>query len=114
MGIVSNCRSACIGVPMEKEGPQMHNRKIAWMTGFIITMLIVYAVGNLILVRSRLIQADVWREELTQKTAALQRENERLEQEIRDAETDAVIEEIARTRLGLVKPGEIIFSDINS
>ena len=114
MGIVLNCHSVCVGMPMEREGQQMRSRKIAWMTGFVLTTMIVYAVSNIILVRSRLIQADAWREELTQQTTALQRENERLMQEISAGATDAVIEQIARTRLGLVKPGEIIFSDINS
>lgn len=46
---------------------------------------------------------------LVEQTDRLARENERLEREIACAQEPAVIERAARTQLGLVKPGEIIF-----
>ena len=46
---------------------------------------------------------------LEEQTAQLALENERLEREIACAEETAVVERVARTQLGLVKPGEIIF-----
>ena len=44
---------------------------------------------------------------LEEQTAQLALENERLEREIACAEETAVVERVARTQLGLVKPGEI-------
>ncbi|MBR4077924.1 MAG: septum formation initiator family protein [Oscillospiraceae bacterium] len=47
--------------------------------------------------------------ELIQQTQAVAAENERLEREIARSADSAVMERIARTRLGLVYPGELIF-----
>ena len=79
------------------------------MACIVIGAMVVYAVWNTAAVRFRLIRAEEYRVALTEQTAQLAQENERLEQEIACAEDAAVIERLARTQLGLVKPGEIIF-----
>ena len=71
--------------------------------------MMVYAVWNITAVRLRLIRAEEYRVALTEQVEVLSRENERLEQEIACAGDAAVVERAARTQLGLVKPGEIIF-----
>ena len=47
--------------------------------------------------------------ELVEQIAELKAENKSLEQGIEQAEEAAVVERMARTKLGLVYPGEIIF-----
>ena len=85
-----------------------------WITAFLIVWIMVYAVCNITVVRRDLVRAEAYRLELMEQAAALREENERLEREIARAEDAAVIEEIARNRLGLVKAGEIIFCDIEA
>ena len=71
--------------------------------------MVMYALWNIAEVRRDLMQAEVYRLELIQETQAIAAENERLEREIARSTDRAVMERIARTRLGLVYPGELIF-----
>lgn len=79
----------------------------------IICVMVVYAVWNIAAVRQDLMRAEEYRLELVQETQAMAAEVARLEREIAQAEDPAVMEQIARARLGLVKPGEIIFCGID-
>lgn len=87
----------------------MRAQRIAWIAPVIICMMVVYALRNIAEVRWDLMRAEEYRLELIQQTQAVAAENERLEREIALATDSAVIERIARTRLGLVYPGELIF-----
>ncbi len=91
----------------------MQVKKTGWKTRAVIAGMVLYAVGNIITVRAQLLQAENYRLELVQKAARLQAENAALEQSIAQAEDPIVIEQIARARLGLVRPGEKIFCDVN-
>lgn len=71
--------------------------------------MIIYALWNIAAVRRDLMRAEEYRLELIQQTQAVAAENERLEREIARSADSAVMERIARTRLGLVYPGELIF-----
>lgn len=84
-------------------------KRTEWMACIVIGAMVIYAVWNTAVVRYRLVKAEEYRVALTQQTEQLARENEQLEREIACAEEPAVIERVARTQLGLVKPGEIIF-----
>ena len=84
-------------------------KRTEWMACIVIGAMIIYAVWNTAAVRYQLIKAEEYRVALTQQTERLALGNERLEREIACAEEPAVIERVARTQLGLVKPGEIIF-----
>ena len=79
------------------------------MVCIVLVTMMVYAVWNTAVVRYRLIQAEELRTALSNQVEMLKAENERLEREIAQAEDAAVIERTARVRLGLVRPGEIIF-----
>lgn len=84
-------------------------KRTEWMACIVIGAMVIYAVWNTAVVRYRLIKAEEYRVALIEQTDRLARENERLEREIDCAEESAVIERMARTQLGLVKPGEIVF-----
>ena len=84
-------------------------QRIGWIAPCIILVMMVYALWNIAAVRRDLMRAEEYRLELIQQTQAVAAENERLEREIAQATDSAVMERIARTRLGLVYPGELIF-----
>ena len=52
-------------------------------------------------------------EEYKQKIAEAQLENQKLEDEKKQADTDEYIQRAARDKLGLVKPNERVFVDIS-
>ena len=87
----------------------MTAQRIGWIAPIIICIMIIYALWNIAAVRRDLMRAEEYRLELIQQTQAVAAENERLEREIAQSEDSAVMERIARTRLGLVYPGELIF-----
>lgn len=91
----------------------MTGKRIGWIPPIIICVMVVYALWNIGAVRRNLIRAEEYRIELIQETQAIAAENERLEREIAMADDPAVMEQIARSRLGLVRPGEIIFCEID-
>ena len=87
----------------------MTAQRIGWLAPIIICIMIIYALWNIAAVRRDLMRAEEYRLELIQQTQAVAAENERLEREIARSADSAVRERIARTRLGLVYPGELIF-----
>ena len=87
----------------------MTAKRIGWLAPIIICIMIIYALWNIAAVRRDLMRAEEYRLELIQQTQAVAAENERLEREIARSADSAVMERIARTRLGLVYPGELIF-----
>ncbi len=87
----------------------MTAQRIGWIAPFIIALMVIYALWNIAAVRRDLMRAEEYRLELIQQTQSIAAENQRLEREIAMAEDGAVMERIARTRLGLVYPGELIF-----
>lgn len=89
----------------------MRVTKSGWKTRAVIALMILYAVCNTITVRSQLLKAEAYRAELAEQADRLQAENNALEQEIAMAQDAAVIEKLARAKLGLVRPGEKIFCD---
>lgn len=84
-------------------------KRTEWMACIVLSALVIYAVWNTAVVRYHLMRAEAYRVELTEAIAAVAEENERLEREIEQASDPAVMERAARTKLGLVKPGELIF-----
>ena len=91
----------------------MTAQRIGWLAPIIICIMIIYALWNIAAVRRDLMRAEEYRLELIQQTQAVAAENERLEREIAQATDSAVMERIARIRLGLVHPGELIFCGID-
>lgn len=79
----------------------------------IICVMMVYAVWNIAAVRRNLMRAEEYRLELVQETQAIAAEVAELERKIAQADDPAAMEQIARARLGLVRPGEIIFCGID-
>ena len=89
----------------------MKLRRSGVLTKIIVFALIIYAVVSLISLRGRIEEA---RKELTETrrlVAEKEFSNAELKYEIENHDDPDVIADIARSALGLVLPGEIVFYD---
>ena len=89
----------------------MKVKKTSVVTKIVIVALIVYAVVSLISVRGKTAHALQQKTELQQKVTQMAEANAELKYGIDHSTDDQTIENIAREKLGLVKPGEVIFYD---
>ena len=90
----------------------MKLRKASVITKIVIVALMVYAIATMISVRGRTAQAVEAQQSLEKQVAQMAQENAELQYGIEHSADDSTIEDIAREKLGLVKPGEIIFYDV--
>ena len=80
----------------------------------VILAMIVYAAVTLTGIKSNIERAEKDRAALQIRVDAMLQENAELEYDIQHAEDPATIAEIARTKLGLVMPGEKIIYDVGN
>ncbi len=80
----------------------------------VILALIVYATISLVTTKGKISQALEDQRLLQEQVDETMQENAGLKYDIDHAGDDETIEEIARSKLGLVKPGEKIFFDVSS
>ena len=89
----------------------MRRGRAGLITLLVIVALVLYALGSLASTRSQIERYALRADELLAEVNELERENAALEYETRRSSDDEMIEYIARNRLGLVYPGEVIFYD---
>ena len=92
----------------------MKFKRASIFTKIVILALIVYAVISLIGTRECITVAEADRDAYQAEVDALLRENAELEYDIEHAGDDEVIADIARSKLGLVFPGEKILYDVSN
>lgn len=92
----------------------MKFKKAGIITKIVIVALLVYAAVSLVTVRSRTAALNAQTEQLQQQVTDMTQSNAELEYKIDHSEDADTIEEIARDKLGLVKPGEKIFYDMSN
>ncbi len=90
----------------------MRFKKTGFLTRIVILALLVYACISLVTVWGQVNQAREERDALQAQIEETRQENAELEYQIEHAGDPATIEDIARSKLGLVKPGEKIFYDV--
>ena len=83
------------------------------LTIIVVLALILYAAISSVSLKQNIAYGKAQRAALEVELARLQRENAELEYEIAHSDDDETIERIARSKLGLVRPGEKIFYDIS-
>ena len=88
-------------------------KKSRGITGIILTVLIVYATLSLAAAQKDLNEACDLTAQLGEKVAEASAENEKLLCDLENISSEEAKESLARERLGLVKPNEILFIDIN-
>ncbi len=92
----------------------MKLKRSSIFTKIVLLALIVYATISLVNTKNRVAEAEADRELLQARVDAMLQENAELEYDIEHAGDPDTIAEIARTKLGLVMPGEKIFYDVNN
>jgi len=92
----------------------MKFKKASIFIKIVILALIVYASVTLTSVKGRIETAEADRAVLQAKLDIAMREKAELEYDIEHAGDPEIIAEIARTKLGLVMPGEKIFYDVSN
>ena len=80
----------------------------------IILALIIYAIINLVSLRARIENGQRELDDLRRRVVEMEVSNAQLEYQIEHYNDPDVIASIARSRLGLVLPGEIVFGDDGS
>ena len=86
---------------------------IAVVLGAVLLALLGYAVISLSMVNARIEAAEQTRSALAAEAQALAVSNASLEYEIAHSTDLDMIEKVAREKLGLVLPGEVIYYDIS-
>lgn len=90
----------------------MRSRRAGIITKLIISALAVYAVVSLIRIQGRIEDAEQSRDALAGQVHTIQNENASLAYKVEHSTDRETIEDIARSKLGLVLPGEIVFYDL--
>ena len=92
----------------------MKLKRASILTKIVILALCAYAVISLLHLKSRLREAEDYNTGLQRQVVQAEQENAGLRYEIEHSGDDATIEDVAREKLGLVKPGEKIFYDVGN
>ena len=87
----------------------MERKKTNTIAGIVITAMIAYGTFSLISTLDQLHEAESQCAELKAEITQAQEENKTLARLISEADSDSAKEELAKERLGLVKPCEIVF-----
>lgn len=80
----------------------------------VIVALLVYAVVNLVSLKSQTEEVKAERSELQQEVEVATQKNEELKYAIEHSNDPEVMEDVARNDIGLVMPGEKIFYDVGN
>lgn len=92
----------------------MKLKKTSLFTKIVILALTVYAGISLVSLKLQTTQAQAKRDELQTQVDSVMQTNSELEYATQHSTDDGTLEDIARNKLGLVKPGEKIFLDVSN
>lgn len=90
----------------------MKVRRANILTKLIISALVVYAVVSLIKMQERIERAEQSRDALAEQVRGIEADNASLAYKVEHSSDRETIEDVARSKLGLVLPGEIVFYDL--
>lgn len=82
------------------------------LQAFLVVLVCVYAAVVFVQQKITLSKCEKIAEDYKDKISSAQLEQQRLEDELKQADTDEYLERIARDKLGLVKANERVFIDI--
>ncbi len=92
----------------------MKIRRASLISKIIILAIILYAGISLVSLKVQVSDAREKRDALQSQADSILKENTELDYSINHSADDETIEDIARNKLGLVKPGEKIFYDVSN
>ncbi len=90
----------------------MKFKRSSLLIKLLILSVVVYAAVTLVSLQSQITAKREEAAALEETITSAEQENQRLQNAIENIDTDEGVEEIARAKLGLVSPGEIIFHDV--
>lgn len=88
----------------------MRLKRTGILTKIVIVVLVVYAVVSLFRISDRRAEAQSELEDLRRQQAAIAAENDKMQHAIDNKDDQEVIRDIARDELGMIDPGEEIYS----
>lgn len=91
----------------------MKFKRTSLITKIVILAVIVYAGITLVALKVQIADAHIKHDQLQTQVDTTLQNNTELQYEIDHSSDSGTIEDIARDKLGLVKPGEKIFYDIS-
>lgn len=92
----------------------MKSRKASIITKLVVLAAIGYSMVTLVSLSARIEAAEAAKEALLRQVAEKREQNAALEYSIQHSDDLETIKDVAREKLGLVMPGEIIFYDVSS
>lgn len=92
----------------------MRAKRAGKFTKIVILGLIVYALISIINLQGQIQDAKEAQTQLQEKIEETAQENAAMEYDLDHVDDPDTIEDIARDRLGLAMPGEVIFYDVNN
>ena len=92
----------------------MKLKRASIFSKIVILAVIVYAIVLLVNTQNQVTMAERDRDVLQEKVDTMVQQNAELKYDIEHAGDPEIIAEIARSKLGLVKPGERIFYDVRN
>lgn len=92
----------------------MKMKKASLISKIVIAALVIYAVVSLVSTRSQLSAAEEKCNSLQEQVDDAMQTNSELQYAVDHSDDPETIEDVARNKIGLVKPGEKIFYDIGS
>ena len=100
--------------PVEKGGADMKTKKAGLLTKIVVLALLIYMSITLLDLRSQIRTAEAERDARQQAVNEQLQTNAALSGMLEHSGDPDALEDIARDRLGLVKPGEKVFYDIDN
>lgn len=88
-------------------------RKKIRVRHILVVLLVAYVGYTLFAQHMEIKQARADETRIKSQIEQLQKENERIKAELELMQSDQYIEKLAREKLGLIKPGEVMFIDVN-
>ena len=92
----------------------MRLKKTSFWIKLLLVIVVVYAVVTLVDLQDRVTVARTEVESLEQQVLYAEQENALAAQELKDLGSEQSVKRIARTRLGMVEAGEIVFFDADA
>ena len=92
----------------------MRFKKSSLLTKILILVMVIYATVTLVSLQNQVTVREAEAARLQTRIEEARQENLRLEQAIDNLDTDEGVEAVARQKLGLVAPGEIVYYDVGN
>ena len=92
----------------------MRFKKSSLLTKLLLLVMVVYAAITLVSLQNQVTVRETEAVRLQAEIDEARQENLRLEQAIEMLDTDEGVEAVARQKLGLVTPGEIVYYDVGN